>query len=65
MIKIVAEVKGWAVEQEWEEVVEDVNQWGVVRRLEANWRVFEHGNHTPVVRKKKRGDSSDHEEMVL
>ena len=43
MLRIVAEVKGWPVEKTWEEVEE--SQWGVVRRLENNWRRFVQGNH--------------------
>jgi len=44
MVLIVADVKGWPVEAAWEEIVED-SQWGVVRRLEKNWREFLQGNH--------------------
>jgi len=61
MLRIVAEVKGWAVEEEWQEASEDVNQWGVVRRLEANWSAFERGGHIPVVREKKRKDRESEE----
>lgn len=44
MVLIVAEVKGWPVETAWGEVVEE-SQWGVVRRLEKNWKEFLQGNH--------------------
>ncbi|KAJ7161295.1 TatD DNase family Scn1 [Mycena crocata] len=42
MLKIVARVKGWQVEEEW---LDEVNKddWGVVRRLEANWKAFKEG----------------------
>jgi hypothetical protein len=43
MLNIVARVKGWQVEEEWlDEVPKD--EWGVVRRLEANWKAFKDGN---------------------
>ncbi|OAX44929.1 Metallo-dependent hydrolase [Rhizopogon vinicolor AM-OR11-026] len=44
MVLIVAEVKGWPVEAAWEGVIED-SQFGVVRRLEKNWREFVQGSH--------------------
>ncbi|KAJ7293052.1 TatD DNase family Scn1 [Mycena rebaudengoi] len=45
MLKIVAEVKGWHVEdQEWsnDADAEEAN-WGAIRRLEANWVLFRDG----------------------
>ncbi|KAJ8084578.1 Cut9-interacting protein scn1 [Marasmius tenuissimus] len=59
MLRIVADVKGWSLETEWlDEVNEsDEAEWGVVRRLEKNWRAFKAGNHAPVgtlSRKEKR-----------
>jgi len=39
MLKIVAEVKGWYVEEEWIHDLEE-SKWGAVRKLEANWFVF-------------------------
>jgi Tat protein secretion system quality control protein TatD with DNase activity len=47
MINIVAQVKGWTVEEEWDEVGGEVDRWGVVRRLEANWKAFERGGSIP------------------
>ncbi|KAJ6483894.1 TatD DNase family Scn1 [Mycena vulgaris] len=42
MLHIVSRAKGWHVEEEWlDEVAE--NEWGVVRRLEANWNAFRDG----------------------
>lgn len=44
MVLLIGEVKGWNVETEWkEDFAED--QWGVVRKLEENWREFTKGNH--------------------
>jgi hypothetical protein len=44
---IIADVKGWAVENEWDTSWSDSIEaertgatWGVVRRLKANWRTF-------------------------
>ncbi|KIK87032.1 hypothetical protein PAXRUDRAFT_831866 [Paxillus rubicundulus Ve08.2h10] len=45
MVLIVAEVKGWSVETMWTEVVSE-EDWGVVRRLEKNWKEFHDGNHS-------------------
>lgn len=56
MLLTVAEVKSWRVEKSGEEVEADVGgheQWGVVRRLEENWMVFEKGGHRPLAVKKK------------
>ncbi|KIY73576.1 TatD DNase family Scn1, partial [Cylindrobasidium torrendii FP15055 ss-10] len=44
MVQIIAETKGWALEQVWEEAVEEKN-WGAVRKLERNWQRFAAGNH--------------------
>ncbi|KAH7910444.1 hypothetical protein BJ138DRAFT_1152894 [Hygrophoropsis aurantiaca] len=43
MLLTVAEVKGWRVEIEWSDCVED--EWGAVRHLAHNWEVFKHGHH--------------------
>lgn len=44
MLLIIAEVKGWKVEEEWGQ---DLNpgQVGAVRQLEENWKRFKEGNH--------------------
>lgn len=45
MLRTIAEVKGWTVEDgEWNDDV-DEPQWGAVRRLEENWKAFKRGNH--------------------
>ncbi|KAF9486579.1 Metallo-dependent hydrolase [Pholiota conissans] len=55
MVKIIAEIRGWHIEsKEW---VGDANSepeetWGVVRRLEKNWRRFRDGGH--VVRQTRK-----------
>ncbi|TDL28087.1 TatD DNase family Scn1 [Rickenella mellea] len=46
MLCIIADVRGWEVEQEWDDdtgIPED--HWGVVRRVENNWKAFVSGNH--------------------
>ncbi|OSD06213.1 Metallo-dependent hydrolase [Trametes coccinea BRFM310] len=53
MLRTVAEVKGWHVEEEWDENVEE---WGAVRRLEENWRMFVRGEHRERTRRKERRD---------
>jgi hypothetical protein len=52
MIRIIAEVKGWDIETEWVDELEE-DKWGVVRRLEQNWLRFKQGHH-PLPRKNKR-----------
>lgn len=42
MLKIVADVKAWSTEESWLEGVPE-SDWGVVRRLEANWKAFRDG----------------------
>ena len=44
MLKIVAEVKGWAIEDDWNDDIPE-SEWGVVRRLEANWKAFVAAKH--------------------
>ena len=67
MLRTVAAVKGWRVEDTWDYSDEDAGEdaigngdhpgrWGAVRRLEANWRAFVRGDHKPRVRRKERRD---------
>jgi len=52
MACIVAEALGWPIEEAWEDNPErDEPQWGVVRRLEANWRAFVKAGHLAPVKK--------------
>ncbi|KAJ3539097.1 hypothetical protein NM688_g6414 [Phlebia brevispora] len=53
MLQMVAEVKGWTLEDTWEDDVLP-EQWGAVRRVEENWRLFEKGDHRPIRKKDKR-----------
>ncbi|OCH89561.1 TatD DNase family Scn1 [Obba rivulosa] len=68
MLLTVAEVKGWRVEEVWDEGTagNDAAQWGAVRRLEENWNAFVRGNHEPVKKKRDRKrlvlDESESEE---
>ncbi|GLB35823.1 putative DNase family Scn1 [Lyophyllum shimeji] len=43
MIKTVADVRGWPLETEWIDGLEE-KDWGTVRRLEKNWHAFKAGN---------------------
>ena len=53
MACIVAETLGWPIEEVWED--EPESEWGVVRRLEANWDAFLKGGHlAPVKRQTAR-----------
>ena len=51
MARMVAEIHGWPIEDVWEEPppVDDV-KWGVIRRLESNWRTFVKGGHVAPIR---------------
>ncbi|KAG6873214.1 hypothetical protein C0995_001568 [Termitomyces sp. Mi166 len=42
MVKIIAEVKGWSLEMEWNEDIGE-KEWGTVRKLERNWLAFKTG----------------------
>ncbi|KAF8215927.1 hypothetical protein K438DRAFT_1901689 [Mycena galopus ATCC 62051] len=39
ILQLVARVKGWSVERGWEDEL-DKDEWGVVRRIEENWKAF-------------------------
>lgn len=71
MLQIVAEVKGWTVEDTWEETIPP-DQWGAVRKLEHNWKMFKGGGHQPVRKNDKRnplpedwesGDEGDRQDL--
>ncbi|KAL5534081.1 hypothetical protein ACEPAG_542 [Sanghuangporus baumii] len=63
MVLTIAEVKGWNVEEQWEDTL-DENEWGVVRRLEHNFQNFVKGGHKPKENnrfgRRKREASSDY-----
>ncbi|KAG8933438.1 hypothetical protein FRC02_011816 [Tulasnella sp. 418] len=40
MILMIARIRGWKVESEWNNHDKDEESWGVVRRLERNWERF-------------------------
>ncbi|CAL1694536.1 unnamed protein product [Somion occarium] len=56
MVRTIAEVKKWRIEDEWTYTDQDTNveQWGVVKRLEENWKRFQIADHIPVKRKRDR-----------
>jgi hypothetical protein len=64
MLQIVAQVKGWNIEDKWVEEIEE-GKWGAVRKLEENWKAFKRGNHVPFRTTRRRvakewdSDSSD------
>ncbi|KAI0361045.1 Metallo-dependent hydrolase [Trametes cingulata] len=62
MLRTIAEVKGWRVEDAWDEAYEDApeEEWGAVRRLEENWKVFVRGGHAERehVKRKRRRDKA-------
>ncbi|KAI0652395.1 hypothetical protein C8Q79DRAFT_937444 [Trametes meyenii] len=56
MLCTIAAVKGWRVEDAWDDAETDEAEWGAVRRLEENWKLFERGEHKEYVQRKRRRD---------
>ena len=54
MIRTIAEVKVWPVEDIWEKEEPDEEKRGVVRRLEDNWKRFEKAGHKPLRKRPNR-----------
>lgn len=54
MVLTVAEVKGWRVEESWDYDEDGEEAWGVVKRLEENWKAFRRGEHGSQDTTKKR-----------
>ncbi|CDO73096.1 hypothetical protein BN946_scf185007.g150 [Trametes cinnabarina] len=56
MLCTVAAVKGWRVEEVWDEDEAAVREekWGAVRRLEENWKLFVRGEHEERVKRKDK-----------
>ncbi|KAI9444742.1 TatD DNase family Scn1 [Lactarius indigo] len=51
MACMVAEIHGWPIEDTWEDAPpSDEEKWGVIRRLESNWRAFVKGGHVAPIR---------------
>jgi hypothetical protein len=52
MVRIVAETRGWPIEDMWENSPpSDEAQCGIVRRLEMNWCAFVKGGHAAPAKK--------------
>ena len=64
MACMVAEIHGWPIEDTWEDAPPlDEAKWGVIRRLESNWRAFVKGGHVAPIqglrsRERRRRDYS-------
>jgi hypothetical protein len=51
MARMVAEIHDWPIEDVWEDPPPlDEAKWGVIRRLESNWRTFVKGGHVAPIR---------------
>lgn len=69
MVRTIAEVKKWKVEEDWLYAEQHIasEDWGVVKRLEDNWNRFQKAKHTPIKRNRDRrkltldSDESDSE----
>ncbi|KAF9074909.1 TatD DNase family Scn1 [Rhodocollybia butyracea] len=51
MVCRVADVKEWSTETEWKDEI-SLEEWGAVRRLEANWMRFKAGNHSNIAHRR-------------
>jgi hypothetical protein len=61
ILEIIANLRGWPLETSWDTDAPSEEQWGVVRRLERNWKRFEMGNHPEVLLPKSRRLRKQHE----
>jgi len=52
ILELMAEVKGWNIEENWTEG-DNHSEKGAVHRLEDNWKRFQAGNHSPPKRSKR------------
>ncbi|OJT04445.1 Cut9-interacting protein scn1 [Trametes pubescens] len=55
MLRTVADVKGWRIEDAWDDSAPEA-EWGAVRRLEENWKLFERGGHVERLNTRRRRD---------
>ncbi|EPQ60250.1 Metallo-dependent hydrolase [Gloeophyllum trabeum ATCC 11539] len=54
MIRTIANFKGWRIEEQWDyDDGSKEEEWGVVKRLEENWKAFQAGNHPSPLKSKK------------
>jgi len=54
IIKTISDLRNWPLESTWDSTEPVEKDWGVVRRLERNWKRFLQGNHPPVAIRKSR-----------
>lgn len=56
MVRTIAEVKNWKVEDDWLYTEQHIapEDWGVVKRLEDNWNRFKNAKHVPIKRKRNK-----------
>lgn len=56
MVRIIAEVRKWKVEDDWLYTEQHIAQEdrGVVKRLEDNWDRFQNAKHVPIKTKRDR-----------
>ena len=55
ILETISRIRGWPLETSWEsEPPEEIERWGTVRRLEANFAVFLNGGHKDVPPKRNR-----------
>ena len=69
IVRIVAEVKGWRIEEDWNYPSEDGDEaerenWGVVKRLETNWEAFRRGGHSVSPKREKKKRASVREQLT-
>jgi len=55
ILETISRIRGWPLETSWEsDPPEEQEEWGTVRRLEANFAVFLKGGHKDVAPKRNR-----------
>src|ERR1700761_6517119 len=61
MLEIISNIRGWPLETKWDGEEPPEAEWGVVRRLERNWKRFEKGDHPEAPLQKSRRLRKQHE----
>ncbi|KIM32290.1 hypothetical protein M408DRAFT_63027 [Serendipita vermifera MAFF 305830] len=61
ILETIAQIRGWPLETSWEDGELPEEEWGVVRRLERNWKRFAEGNHPELQPRKSRRLRKQHE----
>lgn len=61
IIETISDIRGWPLENTWDPIEPPAKDWGVVRRLERNWKRFLQGKHSPIPPHKSRRERKQQE----